>query len=69
MRVDSIRLGSNKWYQSDFDPAWKMTGKKAEDDTSGKDTVIQRVIREVGSGSSYSILTKTNYSDWAIGRS
>lgn len=28
--------------------------------------VIQRVIREVGGGSSYSTLTKTNYSDWAL---
>jgi hypothetical protein len=27
---------------------------------------VQRVIREVGGGSSYPILTKTNYSDWAL---
>ena len=27
--------------------------------------VVQRVIREVGGGTSYPALTKTNYSDWA----
>jgi hypothetical protein len=27
---------------------------------------VQRVIREVGGGSSYPTLTKTNYSDWAL---
>jgi hypothetical protein len=41
------------------------------DDTGGKEGasgggVIQRVIREVGGGSSYPTLTKTNYSDWAL---
>ena len=28
--------------------------------------MIQRVIHEVGGGSSYPVLTKTNYSDWAL---
>jgi hypothetical protein len=28
--------------------------------------VVQRVFREVGGGSSYPTLTKTNYSDWAL---
>jgi hypothetical protein len=28
--------------------------------------VIQRVIREVSGGGSYPVLTKTNYSDWAL---
>lgn len=27
--------------------------------------VIQQVIREVGGGPSYPVLTKTNYSNWA----
>jgi hypothetical protein len=45
-----------------------MTGGKrfGDDDTSKDGVVIQRVIREVGGGSSYSALTKTNYSDWAL---
>jgi hypothetical protein len=45
-----------------------MTGGKrsGDDDTSKDGVVIQRVIREVGDGSSYSALTKTNYSDWAL---
>jgi hypothetical protein len=34
-------------------------------DSSGGGAV-QRVIREVGGGSSYPTLTKTNYSDWAL---
>ena len=28
------------------------------------DVVIQRVVREVAGGTSYPVLTKTNYSDW-----
>jgi hypothetical protein len=28
--------------------------------------VVQRVIREVSAGSGYPVLTKTNYSDWAL---
>jgi hypothetical protein len=44
-----------------------MSGKKGEDDTSKDGVVIQRVIREVGGGgTSYPVLTKTNYSDWAL---
>jgi hypothetical protein len=45
-----------------------MTGGKrsGDDDTSKDGVVIQRVIREVGGGSSYPALIKTNYSDWAL---
>lgn len=39
-------------------------GKKG--DGEGSEVLVQRVIREVGSGSSYPVLTKTNYSDWAL---
>ena len=28
------------------------------------DVVIQRVVREVRGGTSYLVLTKTNYTDW-----
>jgi hypothetical protein len=42
-------------------------GKRSGDDNTSKDgVVIQRVIHEVGGGSSYPALTKTNYSDWAL---
>jgi hypothetical protein len=43
----------------------KMVGGKrsGDDDTSKDGVVIQRVICEVGSGSSYLALTKTNYFD------
>jgi hypothetical protein len=42
-------------------------GKRSgDDDTSKVGVVIQRVFREVGGGSSYPALTKTNYSDWAL---
>ena len=34
--------------------------------SAGDGVVIQRVIREVSGGSSYPVLTKTNYSDWAL---
>jgi hypothetical protein len=45
-----------------------MTRRKrsSDDDTSTDGVVIQRVIHEVGGGSSYPTLTKTNYSDWAL---
>jgi hypothetical protein len=40
--------------------------KQADGSSDSKEGVmIQRVIREVGGGSSYPILTKTNYSEWA----
>jgi hypothetical protein len=42
-------------------------GKRSDDgDTSKDGVVIQRVIPEVGGGSIYPTLTKTNYSDWAL---
>jgi hypothetical protein len=42
------------------------TSKKSGDDTSKEGAVVQRVIREVSAGSGYPVLTKTNYSDWAL---
>ena len=45
----------------------KMTGKKADvEGASNEGVVVQGVIREVSGGSSYPVLTKTNYSDWAL---
>jgi hypothetical protein len=42
-------------------------GKSTDDDDTSKDgVVIQRVIHEVSGGSSYTALTKTNYSDWTL---
>jgi hypothetical protein len=42
-------------------------GKRSGDDDTSKDgVVIQRMIREVGDGSSYPALTKTNYFDWVL---
>jgi hypothetical protein len=42
-------------------------GKRSDDDDTTKVRVmIQRVIHEVGGGSSYPTLTKTNYFDWAL---
>jgi hypothetical protein len=42
-------------------------GKRSSDDDNSNDrVVIQRVICEVGGGSSYLVLTKTNYSDWVL---
>jgi hypothetical protein len=42
-------------------------GKRSRDDDTSKDgVVIQRVIYEVGGGSSYPALTKSNYTDWAL---
>jgi hypothetical protein len=42
-------------------------GKRFRDDDTSKDgVVIQRVIYEVGGGSSYPALTKSNYTDWAL---
>jgi hypothetical protein len=42
-------------------------GKRSDDDDTSKDgVVIQRLIHEVDSGSSYPAHTKTNYSDWTL---
>jgi hypothetical protein len=43
-----------------------MAGKKADNNTSKDGVIIQRVIHEVGGGSSNSTLTKINYSDWTL---
>jgi hypothetical protein len=42
-----------------------MTEKKAND-TSKDRVMIQRVICEIGGGTCYPTLTKTNYSDWTL---
>ena len=39
---------------------------KTDGGDGGSGGVVQRVIREVGGGSSCPTLTKTNYSDWAL---
>jgi hypothetical protein len=46
----------------------KLAGGKSsgDNDTSKDGVVIQRVIHEVGGGSSYPAFTKTNYFDWAL---
>jgi hypothetical protein len=46
----------------------KMVGGKStgDNDTSKDGVVMQRMIREVGGGSSYPALNKTNYSNWAL---
>jgi hypothetical protein len=46
----------------------KMVGGKrtGDDDTSNDGVMIQRVIHEVGGGSSYPSHTKTNYFDRAL---
>ena len=41
-------------------------GKAGDSGEAESGTVVQRVIREVGGGSSYPTLTKTNYADWAL---
>jgi hypothetical protein len=48
----------------------KKDDKKVGDGAGGSNTkdgaaVFQQLVREVGVGSSYLVLTKTNYSDWA----
>jgi hypothetical protein len=45
-----------------------MVGGKStgDNDTSKDGVVMQRVIHEVGGGSSYPALNKTNYSNWAL---
>jgi hypothetical protein len=43
-----------------------MVGKKADNNTSKDGVIIQRVIHEVGGGSSNPTLTKINYSNWTL---
>jgi hypothetical protein len=40
--------------------------EKKGDESSGIGAVVQRVVREVSGGISYPVLTKTNYSNWAL---
>jgi hypothetical protein len=49
-----------------IDQAMSMTQRVGGGRNSIGGDAIQRVIREVGGGSSYPSLTKTNYSDWAL---
>jgi len=44
----------------------KKPSDKLANSSAGDGVVIQQVIREVSGGSSYPVLTKTNYSDWAL---
>jgi hypothetical protein len=43
-------------------------GKGAAEGSRAKDggMVVQRIVHEVGSGIVFPVLTKINYSDWAI---
>jgi hypothetical protein len=43
-----------------------MAGKKVDDNTSKDGVMIQRVISEVGCGSSYPANMKTNYTNWVL---
>jgi hypothetical protein len=43
-----------------------MAGKKVDDNTSKDGVMIQRVISQVGCGSSYPVNMKTNYTNWAL---
>jgi hypothetical protein len=52
-----------RWWNCDRVIEYVMGSGKEDSLSSG---VIQRVIREVGGGSSYLTLTKMNYSDWAL---
>jgi hypothetical protein len=58
--LGGARISSGKTADSN------ATSKKSGDDTSKEGAVVQRVIREVSAGSGYPVLTKTNYSDWAL---
>jgi hypothetical protein len=40
-------------------------GKKGEE-SSDSGSGVQRVVHEVSGGISYPVLTKTNYSNWAL---
>jgi hypothetical protein len=42
------------------------TTKGGGKEETSSDGMIQQVIHEVGSGSRYPTLTKTNYSNWAM---
>jgi hypothetical protein len=45
---------------------WEMDGGKGEEAGGGSATVIQCVVHEVGGRMAFPLLTKTNYSDWAM---
>jgi hypothetical protein len=49
-----------------IDQAMSMTQRAGDGRNSAGGSAVQRVIREVGGGSSYPSLTKMNYSDWAL---
>jgi hypothetical protein len=43
-----------------------MAGGKGDESRGSGAMVIQRVVREVGDGMVFLVLTKTNYTDWAM---
>jgi hypothetical protein len=45
---------------------WAVAGGKGEEAGGSGAMVIQHVVREVGGGAAFPVLTKTNYSDWAM---
>uniref|UniRef100_A0A0A8XWN0 DUF4219 domain-containing protein n=1 Tax=Arundo donax TaxID=35708 RepID=A0A0A8XWN0_ARUDO len=51
-----------------FAPGWKSPKSKAEDGTSGswKEDEGVHVIREIGRSANWPLLTKTNYTKWAL---
>jgi hypothetical protein len=55
-------LGSTR--AIDYAMSSEQRGSGGGDPSGGG--AVQQVIREVGGGSSYPTLTKTNYSDWAL---
>lgn len=76
---ESIVARYRRW-SHDCAIEWAMTGtlpsspkkkdaKKPADGAGGSDTkgtsVLQQLVREVGIGTTYPVLTKTNYSDWS----
>jgi hypothetical protein len=72
LSADVIHVVSSAWFEqvasiASFESfGVNMVGKKSDDSNSKYIVMIQRVIQEVGSGSSYPALTKTNYSDWTL---
>ena len=59
---------SNNWYQSGGGGGGGGGGGRGEVRrmTEGIEDMVQRVIREVSPGTVFPMLTKTNYSDWAL---
>jgi hypothetical protein len=58
-------INSNKWQAKVLMAGEKGDGSGVSGVKEGA-TVVQRVVCEVGDGMAFSVLTKTNYSDWAM---